>query len=106
MEADAMPTANFDLGFEIPQKTADMGDKTINDKGLAAPPEVPPELIPLLDKIIQELESAPTQQTITVPESNPQFVPMEMNEVEMFIAKQENTNTVKKKKKLLEISTW
>ena len=81
-----------------------------NDEGLVSPPQVPPELIPLLDvsfdenlsEIMNEFAEhnhqtvASSENTVVNLNPNAQFLNLNLTEVESFISNQENANTVKK----------
>ena len=113
MEADVTP--DFDLGFIVNNESRADPDNEVmsrtNDEGLVSPPQVPPELIPLLDVSFDEnlseimdefdqnsLSAEHNHETVasenTVVNLNPNT--LNLNEVESFISNQENANTVKK----------
>ncbi|XP_061174899.1 uncharacterized protein KIAA1958 homolog [Saccostrea echinata] len=109
MDADA-----FDLQFDV-SNDEEVDQNTLSDthdEGLAPP--VSPELIPILDisfdenlsDILNDLEqnpsaeisesARPTVQTEVRVNNDPQFIDLKFNDVETFITNQENSNTIKK----------
>ena len=113
MDADVTP--DFDLGFIVNNESRADPDNEVmsrtNDEGLVSPPQVPPELIPLLDvsfdenlsEIMDEFDqnehnrqTVASENTVVNLNPNAQFLNLNLNEVESFISNQENANTVKK----------
>ena len=113
MDADVTP--DFDLGFIVNNESRADPDNEVmsrtNYVGLVSPPQVPPELIPLLDvsfdenlsEIMDEFDqnehnrqTVASENTVVNLNPNAQFLNLNLNEVESFISNQENANTVKK----------
>ena len=117
MDADVTP--DFDLGFIVNNESRADPDNEVmsrtNDVGLVSPPQVPPELIPLLDvsfdenlsEIMDEFDqnsssvehnhqTVASENTVANLNPNAQFLNLNLTEVESFLSNQENANTVKK----------